>query len=602
MNTEDGYIVGKCLEGDSAAFSLLVDKYKASVYALAYSRLRNFHNAEDVTQEVFIKAYKKLRTLRRWDNFLAWIYSITINLCKDWLRSQSRRPDADFIEDQSPETLHDSSIQSHNEQKIFEMLHESLDSLPDTCREVLILYYLGGLNSVEIAAIRGVSPAIIRQQLTRSRAQLKEEVLNTISTTFKDRRLQAGFTFRVTEMVKHIKIQPVPRIKGIPWYISIAAGLIFTIISYNHPFDFLKPSGEQSGMPIASQIEVIKTSEIPVDVMKISRTTIISTKNNKTGTPGYFKRAEASSPFANARGGKWLKRADMPTGRLVLSACSLNDTVYAIGGMRDGWETLPTVEAYNAIIEKWTKKADMPTPRYGLSTAVLNWKIYAVGGTTVVGPKVLSAVEKYDPIADKWTKKADMLASRSGLSVSVLNGKIYAIGGVGTDFVSALNTVEEYDPHTDTWIKKTDMPTARTSLGTETINGKIYAIGGQTSIWGEYRGNYTSIVEEYDPVYDKWTRKADMPTARAFFCTAVMDGKIFVMGGITKEYGTNGLSTVEVYEPSTDTWSTAYDIPTSRFCLAGAAINGRIYAIGGIREGDENFTGLSIVEEYVPEY
>jgi len=77
MRTEDGYIIHKCLNGEQAAFGLLVDKYKASVYALAHSKLRNFHDAEDITQEVFIKAYQKLHTLKRWDNFLAWLYSIT---------------------------------------------------------------------------------------------------------------------------------------------------------------------------------------------------------------------------------------------------------------------------------------------------------------------------------------------------------------------------------------------------------------------------------------------------------------------------------------------------------------------------------------------
>lgn len=86
MRTEDGKIVSKCLNGEPEAFGFLVDRYKESVYAFAYSKLRNFHDAEDVTQEVFLKAYQKLRTLRRWDSFHAWIYSIASNLCKNWIR------------------------------------------------------------------------------------------------------------------------------------------------------------------------------------------------------------------------------------------------------------------------------------------------------------------------------------------------------------------------------------------------------------------------------------------------------------------------------------------------------------------------------------
>ena len=87
MRTEDGYIIYKCLNGDTGAFGLLVDKYKAGVYALAYSKLRNFHDAEDVAQEVFIRAYENLHKLRRWERFASWLYRITSSLCMRFLRA-----------------------------------------------------------------------------------------------------------------------------------------------------------------------------------------------------------------------------------------------------------------------------------------------------------------------------------------------------------------------------------------------------------------------------------------------------------------------------------------------------------------------------------
>jgi len=55
MRTEDGYLIQQCLDGDHTAFGFLVDKYKKSVYASAFSRICNFHDAQDITQEVFIK-------------------------------------------------------------------------------------------------------------------------------------------------------------------------------------------------------------------------------------------------------------------------------------------------------------------------------------------------------------------------------------------------------------------------------------------------------------------------------------------------------------------------------------------------------------------
>jgi len=91
MQTEDGYIISKCLNGEQDAFGLLVDKYKAGIYALAYSKLRNFDDAKDVTQEVFIKVYENLHTLRRWERFASWLYRITNRQCLDWLKAHSRR-------------------------------------------------------------------------------------------------------------------------------------------------------------------------------------------------------------------------------------------------------------------------------------------------------------------------------------------------------------------------------------------------------------------------------------------------------------------------------------------------------------------------------
>ena len=126
MRTEDGYIIYKCLNGDAGAFGLLVDKYKAGVYALAYSKLGNFHDAEDVAQEVFIRVYENLHKLRRWESFTWWLYRITSSLCKRWIRAHSRRPDGEFIDDREPGLLDSHTIDSYREERAFEYLHEVL--------------------------------------------------------------------------------------------------------------------------------------------------------------------------------------------------------------------------------------------------------------------------------------------------------------------------------------------------------------------------------------------------------------------------------------------------------------------------------------------
>lgn len=266
MRTEDGHIVYRCLNGDTAAFGLLVDKYKASIYALAYSRLHNYHDAEDITQEAFLKAYQKLRTLKWWDNFLAWLYAIASNLCKQWVRSQSKRPDREFSEDQSANTVNAPAMDSYQADEVRESLEEALDSISESYRQVLTLYYLGGMNSIEIARFLGTSPNNIAQRLKRARAKLKDEMLSTFDETADQQKLGMEFTFRVVEMIKHIKIQPMPRTRWLPWGLSSVSGTILTILCFAALTISLNPANFNTSAPCGANAKLYP-EEVPIILM-----------------------------------------------------------------------------------------------------------------------------------------------------------------------------------------------------------------------------------------------------------------------------------------------------------------------------------------------
>lgn len=137
---------------------------------------------------------------------------------------------------------------------------------------------------------------------------------------------------------------------------------------------------------------------------------------------------------------------------------------------------------------------------------------------------------------------------------------------------------------TDTWTKKADMPTARAGLSTSVVNGKIYAIGG--CHWNGANWISVSTVEEYNPVLNTWTKKTDMPTARRCLSTCVANGKIYAIGADAQ---------VEEYDPASDIWTKKADMPTARWLLSTSEVNGKIYAIGG-----NHSVIFSTVEEYDP--
>ena len=139
---------------------------------------------------------------------------------------------------------------------------------------------------------------------------------------------------------------------------------------------------------------------------------------------------------------------------------------------------------------------------------------------------------------------------------------------------------------TNSWESKAPMNQARAYLGVAVVNGKIYAIGGDTSSIignvcpGTSRSNQLVCTNEvYDPAMNKWTTKTPMPTARALFGTAVYQDKIYCIGGYDNNY--TDLSVNEVYDPATNSWYTKTAMPTPAYGVLANAVGSKIYVIGG---------------------
>jgi RNA polymerase sigma factor (sigma-70 family) len=469
---------------------LLVDKYKRSIYALALSRIRNFHDAQDITQEVFIKAYQNLHTLRRWDNFIGWLYRITINLCKDWYRSRSKHPDHEFIEDQDIDTLDHVSIDAYNENRVYDSIY----------REVLSLRYFGGMKVNEMSSFLGISTRTVDRRLNEAISRLKEETLAMITTTREKHELPSSFTFRVVEIIKHIKVNPISPLKALPFGLTLAIGIIAGFLSIGTHLTLFDSVGIMSGFPLPSDAKVQKIGEIPVDILKVSNISVISNQHLSGNGLGSIVPSLQNALFmAPQAGDTWTKKADMPTARHGLVACAVDGKIYVIGGMQGlGNKFMSTLEVYDPKNDTWETKAPMPIPKFAPGVSIVNGKIYVIGGATD-GWGRLSSVEEYDPQKDKWVSKSAMPTPRYMLSASAVNNKIYAIGGVGIG-LSVLSNVEEYDPQTDTWVRKSDMLTARYGFGTGAVNGKIYASGGGIN---DNLPQF-AVVEEYNSITDTW--------------------------------------------------------------------------------------------------
>jgi hypothetical protein len=156
---------------------------------------------------------------------------------------------------------------------------------------------------------------------------------------------------------------------------------------------------------------------------------------------------------------------------------------------------------------------------------------------------------------------------------------------LSASFTIAAKPISDATASQNSWTAKAPMPTARSQLGVAVVNGKIYAIGGINSSFG-----IVGINERYDPESNAWDALAPMPTPRAQFGIAVFQNKIYVIGGVVgiSPYFQNdamGISVMtganEVYDTATDTWETKDPMPTERGVMQANTVDDKIYLSGG---------------------
>ena len=128
MKNNDAELIQRVLDGDDTAFSALVKKYQRSVHALAWRKVGDFHIAEDITQDAFLKAYQGLSTLKEPQSFGSWLYVITANHCKAWRRK--RRTWMQSLEDTSIAKLEKATYSGH-------IIEENEQMTEETQREVV---------------------------------------------------------------------------------------------------------------------------------------------------------------------------------------------------------------------------------------------------------------------------------------------------------------------------------------------------------------------------------------------------------------------------------------------------------------------------------
>ena len=167
MSADDATLVRRCLRDDPAAVRALVERFQGVVYGLCVRLLGHRHDAEDVSQEVFLRVF---RSLGSWDAtrpLKPWVLSIAVNRCRTWLAKRARRPElADYLHDTAAAPPADDSGELLRE------IAQALAGLRAEYRTVFVLFHQQGQPYEQIAAVVGRPVGTVKTWLHRARLEL----------------------------------------------------------------------------------------------------------------------------------------------------------------------------------------------------------------------------------------------------------------------------------------------------------------------------------------------------------------------------------------------------------------------------------------------
>jgi RNA polymerase sigma-70 factor (ECF subfamily) len=171
VSSEEAVLVRRCLRGDAEAVQAVVDRFQAEVFGLCVRLLGHRHDAEDVTQEVFLRVF---RSLRRWDAsrpLKPWIMGIAVNRCRTWMAQRARRPElADYLHDTAPSPPPDDSAELVSE------IQAALAELRLEYRSVFVLFHEHGQPYEDIAAALDRPVGTIKTWLHRARLEVLDRL------------------------------------------------------------------------------------------------------------------------------------------------------------------------------------------------------------------------------------------------------------------------------------------------------------------------------------------------------------------------------------------------------------------------------------------
>ena len=304
---------------------------------------------------------------------------------------------------------------------------------------------------------------------------------------------------------------------------------------------------------------------------------VVGVGGSASGAPG--KGGSAGSGGAAPTSARPVEKA-LPDLAQILqehSVAALDGEGYVIGGYAANQVT-DQVQAYDPSTNRWRQVAKFPAPMNHGNAGTVNGKIYVAGFYITGMSGATTQTFAYDSKADSWTEVEPMPSGteRAASCVAVDGDYLYVIGGAHMGM--SRDTVTRYDAAADSWETLPKFPERREHCAAGAIGGIVYVGGGRVDgITGVEPKTYA-----YDPKAMSWAQKASIDPARGGVAGAMLGGRLLIFGGEGNGDAQSGVfPQIDAYDPVSDTWELIGTMDVPRHGYGAAVIDDKVYLLGG---------------------
>lgn len=366
MEYNDAKLIQRTLDGDQAAFTSLVEKYQKGIHALAWRKIGDFHIAQEITQDAFLRAYERLRTLKDRNSFPGWVYVIASHLCTEWHRKKKRPTQS--LENTNIAEIEQVSYSQYTAEKrdaekaeaYREVVQKLLQRLPESERTVMVLHYLGEMTCETISKMLGVSPNTIKSRLNRARNRLKKEeaIIHESLSSF---QLPTQMTENIMkEISRTTPATPSTNKPWVPWVVStLSAILVLLLIGIG--IQHLSRSYQPHDLNSESEL-LVEIVDTPANIVR----KIIPDQRNQLGNTDIPSKNQGTT-----------EKVDTPDKANLTNVIQMIDTELPLSNTR--WTQLDSPETGNVSTLFTTQSNDLyamtPIGLYQLTPDKKKWHL-----------------------------------------------------------------------------------------------------------------------------------------------------------------------------------------------------------------------------------